>query len=157
MFSRNVLRLPRVLPFKSLERLTSTSNGRRNYSDEVTKAQVAAKSVGSGAPTIFSKIIAKEIPAKIIYEDDRCLAFEDVSPQAPVHFLVIPKTDVLDMLENSDQSKEGVSSLFEILNNKNIGFSLTFSIDVLVAGSFVGYCRKAGQRTCTGRLPCGGE
>merc|ERR1712080_257759 len=42
-------------------------------------------------PTIFDKIIAKEIPAKIIYEDDKCLASHDVAPQAPVHFLVIPK------------------------------------------------------------------
>ena len=41
--------------------------------------------------TIFKKIIDKEIPAKIIFEDDRCLAFHDVAPQAPVHILVIPK------------------------------------------------------------------
>ncbi len=41
--------------------------------------------------TIFDKIIAKEIPATIIYEDDDVLAFEDINPQAPVHFLVIPK------------------------------------------------------------------
>jgi histidine triad (HIT) family protein len=44
--------------------------------------------------TIFSKIIAREIPARIIYEDDRCLAFHDVAPQAPVHFLVIPKKEI---------------------------------------------------------------
>eukprot|EP01017_Pseudomicrothorax_dubius_P051653 TRINITY_DN9991_c0_g1_i2.p1 TRINITY_DN9991_c0_g1~~TRINITY_DN9991_c0_g1_i2.p1 ORF type:complete len:139 (-),score=7.20 TRINITY_DN9991_c0_g1_i2:235-651(-) len=42
-------------------------------------------------PTIFDRIIKKEIPAKIIYEDDNCLAFHDVNPVAPVHFLVIPK------------------------------------------------------------------
>ncbi|CAL1543790.1 unnamed protein product [Lymnaea stagnalis] len=57
-------------------------------SDEVSKAQAAKL---SGAPTIFSKIIDKTIPAKILYEDDQCLAFSDVTPQAPVHFLVIPK------------------------------------------------------------------
>jgi histidine triad (HIT) family protein len=44
--------------------------------------------------TIFSKIIAREIPARIVYEDDRCLAFHDVSPQAPVHMLVIPKKEI---------------------------------------------------------------
>ncbi|NDH94226.1 MAG: HIT domain-containing protein [Planctomycetia bacterium] len=43
------------------------------------------------AETIFAKIIRREIPAKIEYEDDRCLAFHDVAPQAPVHLLVIPK------------------------------------------------------------------
>lgn len=40
---------------------------------------------------IFCKIIAKEIPADIIYEDENCIAFNDIEPQAPVHFLVIPK------------------------------------------------------------------
>ena len=43
------------------------------------------------APTIFDKIISKEIPASIIYEDELCLAFKDINPQAPTHFLVIPK------------------------------------------------------------------
>ncbi len=41
--------------------------------------------------TIFTKIINKEIPADILFEDERVLAFKDISPQAPVHFLVIPK------------------------------------------------------------------
>jgi len=41
--------------------------------------------------TIFEKIIAKEIPAKIIWEDDDAVAFHDVNPQAPVHVLIVPK------------------------------------------------------------------
>ena len=44
--------------------------------------------------TIFSKIINREIPADILYEDDDVLAFSDVNPQAPVHFLVIPKQPI---------------------------------------------------------------
>lgn len=44
--------------------------------------------------TIFSKIIAKEIPADIVYEDDLVLAFKDISPQAPVHVLIIPKKEI---------------------------------------------------------------
>jgi len=44
--------------------------------------------------TIFSKIIRKEIPADIVYEDDLCLAFNDISPQAPTHILVIPKKPI---------------------------------------------------------------
>ncbi len=44
--------------------------------------------------TIFSKIIAKEIPARIAYEDELCLAFHDIAPQAPVHILVIPKKEI---------------------------------------------------------------
>lgn len=54
--------------------------------------------------TIFGKIIRKEIPAKIVYEDECCLAFHDVSPQAPVHVLVIPKKPIvsLEQLEDED-------------------------------------------------------
>ncbi len=44
--------------------------------------------------TIFSKIINREIPADIIYEDDISLAFKDINPQAPIHFLVIPKKPI---------------------------------------------------------------
>jgi histidine triad (HIT) family protein len=44
--------------------------------------------------TIFSKIIAREIPARIAYEDDMCVAFHDVNPQAPVHLLVVPKREI---------------------------------------------------------------
>jgi histidine triad (HIT) family protein len=44
--------------------------------------------------TIFSKIIRKEIPADIVYEDDLVLAFRDISPQAPVHVLIIPKQPI---------------------------------------------------------------
>lgn len=56
------------------------------------------------AETIFSKIIRKEIPAKIVHEDDMCLAFHDVSPQAPVHVLVIPKKPIesLEQLTTAD-------------------------------------------------------
>jgi len=46
------------------------------------------------ADNIFAKIIRKEIPAKIVYEDDRALAFRDVNPQAPVHILIVPKQDI---------------------------------------------------------------
>jgi histidine triad (HIT) family protein len=46
------------------------------------------------ADTIFGKIIRGEVPARIIHDDDRCLAFHDVSPQAPVHVLVIPKQPI---------------------------------------------------------------
>ncbi len=44
--------------------------------------------------TIFGKIIRREIPADIVYEDDLCLAFRDVQPAAPVHVLVIPKSHI---------------------------------------------------------------
>ena len=51
------------------------------------------------AETIFSKIIRKQIPANIVYEDEQCLAFHDVSPQAPVHVLVIPKKPIESLVQ----------------------------------------------------------
>jgi len=46
------------------------------------------------AETIFSKIIRRELPADIVYEDDYVLAFRDIAPQAPVHVLVVPKAEI---------------------------------------------------------------
>jgi histidine triad (HIT) family protein len=59
--------------------------------------------------TIFSKIIRKEIPADIVYEDDLVLAFRDVQPQAPVHILVIPKQPIesIDRAADSDAALLG--------------------------------------------------
>ncbi|MEM7454555.1 MAG: histidine triad nucleotide-binding protein [Planctomycetota bacterium] len=51
--------------------------------------------------TIFKKIIDKEIPADIIYEDEICLAFHDISPQAPIHFLMIPKKEIENVADLS--------------------------------------------------------
>jgi histidine triad (HIT) family protein len=52
--------------------------------------------------TIFSKIIRREIPADIVYEDDLTLAFRDVHPQAPVHILIIPKQPIVSIAEATD-------------------------------------------------------
>ncbi|MGC1274701.1 MAG: histidine triad nucleotide-binding protein [Planctomycetaceae bacterium] len=54
------------------------------------------------AKTIFKKIIDGELPATIVYEDDRCLAFQDVNPQAPTHFLVIPRQEIPSLAEAAE-------------------------------------------------------
>ena len=51
--------------------------------------------------TLFSKIIRREIPADIVYEDDLCLAFNDISPQAPIHVLLIPKKPIVKVADSS--------------------------------------------------------
>jgi len=56
--------------------------------------------------TIFGKIIRKEIPANIVYEDDLCLAFTDVNPQAPTHVLVIPKQPIPSLADATPDDKE---------------------------------------------------
>ncbi len=59
--------------------------------------------------TIFQKIIDREIPADIIYEDDQCIAFKDIQAQAPVHVLLVPKKLILnvDSFEDSDRDLAG--------------------------------------------------
>jgi histidine triad (HIT) family protein len=59
--------------------------------------------------TIFGKIIRREIPADIVYEDELCLAFKDVHPQAPIHVLVIPKQPIakLSDAESKDHALMG--------------------------------------------------
>ncbi len=63
----------------------------------------------SDKKTIFKMIIDGEIPANIIYQDDLCLAFHDVSPQAPTHVLLIPKKEVVNVagLTEDDSSLAG--------------------------------------------------
>lgn len=56
--------------------------------------------------TIFSKIINREINADIVFEDDRCLAFRDVNPQAPLHVLVIPKKPIAMLAHAEDEDSE---------------------------------------------------
>jgi histidine triad (HIT) family protein len=59
--------------------------------------------------TLFSKIIAREIPARIVFEDDRCLAFRDIDPKAPTHVLVIPKKEIprLALAQSADEGLLG--------------------------------------------------
>lgn len=59
--------------------------------------------------TIFQKIIDREIPADIVYEDDLCIAFKDIQPEAPVHVLLVPKKLVvnIDSFEDADRDLAG--------------------------------------------------
>lgn len=64
--------------------------------------------------TIFKKIIDKEIPADIVYEDDLCLAFKDIDPKAPVHILIIPKKEITSMAEISKGDEELLGHLYVV-------------------------------------------
>ncbi len=59
--------------------------------------------------TLFTKIINREIPAEIVYEDDDCLCFQDVNPKAPMHYLLIPKKYIRRLIdaENDDKALLG--------------------------------------------------
>ena len=65
--------------------------------------------------SIFKRIIDREIPADIIYEDDRCLAFRDVNPQAPTHVLVIPKKEIASIDALAEEDGELVAHLWQVI------------------------------------------
>ena len=56
--------------------------------------------------TLFTKIINRELPADIVYEDEQCLAFKDINPQAPLHILVIPKKHIEKISDAQDEDQE---------------------------------------------------
>lgn len=65
---------------------------------------------------IFCEILERKRPAKIIYEDEHSLAFEDINPQAPVHVLVIPKKHISTSLDIQEEENGLVGHLFQIAN-----------------------------------------
>ncbi|KAJ8794466.1 hypothetical protein J1605_018919 [Eschrichtius robustus] len=95
------------LPWVCLTHLQVRGAAAVTDGNEVAKAQQAAP--GGAAPTIFSRILDRSLPADILYEDQQCLVFRDVAPQAPVHFLVIPKKPIprISQAEEEDQQLLG--------------------------------------------------
>jgi histidine triad (HIT) family protein len=77
------------------------------------------------ANNLFKKIIDREIPANIVHEDDLCLAFHDIQPQAPVHVLIIPKKVIPthDDIRHEDQTVLGHLHLTAALLAKKLGLT----------------------------------
>ncbi|XP_052812442.1 adenosine 5'-monophosphoramidase HINT1-like [Mya arenaria] len=115
--------------------------------DEVAKAKAAKP----GGDTIFGKILRREIPTPYIYEDDQCVAFKDINPTAPVHFLVIPRKPImsLDNAEDEDEQllghlmlvakkvakEQGLENGYRVvLNNGEDGSQSVFHIHLHVMG-----------------------
>jgi histidine triad (HIT) family protein len=74
---------------------------------------------------IFQKIIDRQIKADVVYEDDRCLAFRDINPQAPVHVLIIPKKVIAthDDIKDEDRELLGHLHLVAVKLAKQLGLS----------------------------------
>lgn len=64
--------------------------------------------------TIFSKIIAREIPADIVYEDDLVMAFKDIQPQTPVHILIIPKQEIPTVNDVTAADEAALGRMFTV-------------------------------------------
>jgi histidine triad (HIT) family protein len=93
------------------------------------------------ADNIFLKIIEKQIPAKVAYEDDRSLAFHDIGPKAPVHVLIIPKKVIrtLDDLTDADEALVGHLHLVAVKLAKELGLSAGYRLVI--------NCKEAGGQT----------
>ncbi|XP_066372053.1 14 kDa zinc-binding protein-like [Miscanthus floridulus] len=141
------LRVPhRVPPQRFVRHIASSTN-------EEAAAKAASATADTGGPTIFDKIIAKEIPSSIVYEDENVLAFRDINPQAPVHVLVIPKvrdgltglnkaepkhTEILGQLLYAAKvvaEKEGVANGYRVvINNGAEGCQSVYHLHLHVLG-----------------------
>jgi len=114
------------------------------------------------ADTIFGKIIEGEIPTEILYEDDHCIAINDISPRAPVHVLVIPKKAISRLADAGDEDQEllghlmlavgrvaeqlGVADAFRVVINNGSGAGQTvFHLHVhILAGADLAETGMAG-------------
>ena len=65
---------------------------------------------------VFCKIINREIPSEIVYEDENVIAFKDVNPAAPIHILVVPKNHIETLLDVSQQDIDIIAYIYQIIN-----------------------------------------
>jgi len=91
--------------------------------------------------TIFQRIIAREIPARVVYEDDRVMAFHDVKPQAPTHILIVPKKPIPRVAEASSE------------DGSLLGYLLLKAAEVAALAGL----RDTGYRLVINNGPDGGE
>ena len=79
---------------------------------------------------LFCKIAAGEIPSKKVYEDELCYAFYDIDPQAPTHFLVVPKAHIASVAEVSADNEQVVGHIFTVIAKlaQELGFASGFRV-----------------------------
>ena len=65
---------------------------------------------------IFCKIIKGEIPSKKLYEDDKVIAFHDINPEAPIHFLVVPKEHIESVNALNEENSDIIAHIFKVIN-----------------------------------------
>ena len=90
--------------------------------------------------TIFQKIIEKEIPSDIIFEDELCIVIKDISPQAPTHLLIIPKKPIPKLADASKDDLEILGHLMLIVGNMSRQFNVEDAFNVVINNG-----EKAGQ------------
>lgn len=103
-------------------------------------------------PTLFTRIIDREIPADIVYEDEHCIAIKDIAPKAPTHLLVIPKKPIPRLVDATEEDKAllghlmlaaaeiarqaGVGEAFRLIANNGVGAGQTvFHLHLHILGN----------------------
>ncbi|WIO75315.1 histidine triad nucleotide-binding protein [Porticoccaceae bacterium LTM1] len=103
-------------------------------------------------PTLFTRIIDREIPADIVYEDEHCIAIRDIAPKAPTHLLVIPKKPIPRLIDATEEDKAllghlmlaaaeiarqaGVGEAFRLIANNGAGAGQTvFHLHLHILGN----------------------
>ena len=91
--------------------------------------------ISNGVNCLFCKIVNKEVPAEIVYEDDKVLAFKDIHPKAPLHLLIIPKEHIPSVNHLSLGDRELIGELFLVAQKMartekvdKTGYRLIFNI-----------------------------
>eukprot|EP00731_Ephydatia_muelleri_P017738 Em0010g836a len=80
-----------------------------------SEVEAAKEARGNRGDTIFGKIARGEIPCSFIYEDSQCVAFHDINPQAPVHFLVLPKKPIPQLPDAEDEDEQLLGHLLLVV------------------------------------------
>jgi len=90
--------------------------------------------------SIFEKIIDREIPSEILFEDDQCIVIKDIAPKAPVHLLIIPKKPISKLSESSDEDTQLLGHLLKIVRNMAEKEGIDEAFNVIINNG-----EKAGQ------------
>jgi histidine triad (HIT) family protein len=89
------------------------------------KARSNSEEVGDLTDCLFCKIIKKELPSDIVYEDDDVLAFRDIKPQAPVHVLIIPKRHIESLADLTEQDKDAMGHVMFVASRLARDFGIS--------------------------------
>ena len=83
-------------------------------------------------PTIFTKIINRELPADIVYEDDQCMAFRDINPKAPTHVLLVPKREIPRLVDASVEDQALLGHLMLVVGKitRQLGVDEAFRVQI---------------------------
>jgi histidine triad (HIT) family protein len=112
----------------------------QNYKLSINHYQL--KKRGEFMDCIFCKIAEGEIPSKKLYEDEKVIAFYDISPEAPIHFLVIPKKHIKSVNEVNEENANIISHIFLVINK------LVKELNIAETGyRIVNNCGKDGGQT----------